>query len=108
MDPLAERLPRMRLPVADLAFPAAPPELAAALASQRPQLRQLARQAQDTHSDHLRRCSPMISQHIYLSVMLAHKESQMEAARQVTRHSPAKQPRRALCPGIIRDQISNA
>jgi hypothetical protein len=32
MDPLLERLPRMRLPVADLAFPAAPPELAAALA----------------------------------------------------------------------------
>ena len=50
----------------------------------------------------------MISQHIYLSVMLAHKESQMKAARQATRHSSAKQPRRALCPGIIRDQISNA
>jgi hypothetical protein len=50
----------------------------------------------------------MISQHIYLSVMLAQKESQMKAARQATRHSPAKQPRRAQCPVIIRDQISNA
>ena len=50
----------------------------------------------------------MISQNIYLSVMLAHKEAQMEAARQATRHSPAKQRRRAQCPGIIRHQISNA
>ena len=32
----------------------------------------------------------MISQHIYFSVMLAHKESQMEAARQATRHSPGQ------------------
>ena len=32
----------------------------------------------------------MISQHIYLSVMLAHKESQMKAARQATRHSPGQ------------------
>jgi hypothetical protein len=29
----------------------------------------------------------MISHHIYLFVTLAHKESQMEAARQAARHS---------------------
>ena len=32
----------------------------------------------------------MISHHIYLSVTLAHKESQMEAARQAARHSLAE------------------
>jgi hypothetical protein len=50
----------------------------------------------------------MISYHIYLSVTLAHKESQMQAARQAARHGPAKPPRRAQCPGIIRHQISIA
>jgi hypothetical protein len=50
----------------------------------------------------------MISYHIYLSVTLAHKESQMQAARQAARHSPAKPPWRAQCPGIIRHQISIA